>query len=713
MRKFSVFAAAILVGLLFGACALGDVFLPAALRSIEDEAYMGDTGLKGVLVIPEGCESIGSNAFRGCTGLTGLVLPSTVKKIGDRAFYGCTGLSGVIYPAGGVSISSTAFEGTKITLGVRVSGIVLEDTVLSCTAEGAAVQIASAVFPENATVKDLIWKSSDTAVVRVSEGGMVSAVAPGTARVTAEAADGGGVTGSCTVTVLPELVITAQTGDVTAAANESVVLEVTPYGGTGEYACQWYYCGDENAAGVKTYTGRRISLIAGAGEGTFWYYCVVSSGNQSVTSDRIRITVTADTIGVSPAAADAVAADGKSYSLNITSAVAWTAVSDSTWLTVDPAAGSGNAAVTLTAAPNTSGTARQGSVTFTCGSAAAVHTVYQANYVLNISPTAFESVSPEGCALASAVTSGLGSWTAGSDSSWLAVVPAQGSGYGFVSFIATENLTGEARTAEVAFTSGNLTKKVSLTQEPYSLTLSPETDVSAPAAGGSLALTVSVPYGTWSAEAGASWLTLSSSSGGDGETALTLTCAQNTASARSAVITFTVGSIKKSLTVTQASGNAYIAPSVTALSVSQKGSPYIGTSYAVYDCQAFVERCLADAGLEKDLAGSNAWYREMNWRGTPEECIMRFGYIPKGAFLFIVVHDGGEPAIYSDDLGNADHIGIYTGTGKGAIHSSYVKQAVCESYFPCATVEDSWNMVGLWDELDYGDENINRFLSGR
>ena len=66
------------------------------------------------------------------------------------------------------------------------------------------------------------------------------------------------------------------------------------------------------------------------------------------------------------------------------------------------------------------------------------------------------------------------------------------------------------------------------------------------------------------------------------------------------------------------------------------GLKYIGTSYETMDCQKFVERCMADVGLKMDLPGSNAWYRKMDWVGTPEECKARFGCIPKGALLFIL-----------------------------------------------------------------------------
>ena len=92
---------------------------------------------------------------------------------------------------------------------------------------------------------------------------------------------------------------------------------------------------------------------------------------------------------------------------------------------------------------------------------------------------------------------------------------------------------------------------------------------------------------------------------------------------------------------------------------------YLGVPYSHLDCQAFVERCLRDIGIDKNLPGSNAWYREVKdhgWVGTPEECKQKYGLIPPGAFLFILEQNGKEPEKYKGDgIGNASHIGIYTG----------------------------------------------------
>lgn len=155
---------------------------------------------------------------------------------------------------------------------------------------------------------------------------------------------------------------------------------------------------------------------------------------------------------------------------------------------------------------------------------------------------------------------------------------------------------------------------------------------------------------------------------------------------------------------------------ISAEEFSKAGNKYLDRSYDDMDCQEFYEQCAADVGLIMDLKGSNAWYRKFKqtgWVGSPEECKARFGSVPKGATLFIHAFDGGEVQRgYHDGLGNASHIGIKTGTGKGAIHSSSTRGCVAESEFKDKTIKNGgWNTVGLSTLFDYG-EKINAILRG-
>lgn len=149
---------------------------------------------------------------------------------------------------------------------------------------------------------------------------------------------------------------------------------------------------------------------------------------------------------------------------------------------------------------------------------------------------------------------------------------------------------------------------------------------------------------------------------------------------------------------------------IQAAQLARAGYTYLGRLYSEMDCQAFVERCLRDCGLNINLPGSNAWYRKMTWVGSPEECKAKFGAIPPGAFLYILEQDGKEPEKYrKDGIGNASHIGIYTGTGTGAIHSSASKGCVVESRFTGKSIRGGWNRIGLWDQIAY-DNSINYAL---
>ncbi|MBO4513198.1 MAG: leucine-rich repeat domain-containing protein, partial [Victivallales bacterium] len=62
------------------------------------------------LVIQEGIEEIGSNAFRDCAELCEVQLPSSLRSINWEAFKGCKSLSDIIIPEGVMSIADFAFE---------------------------------------------------------------------------------------------------------------------------------------------------------------------------------------------------------------------------------------------------------------------------------------------------------------------------------------------------------------------------------------------------------------------------------------------------------------------------------------------------------------------------------------------------------------------------------------------------------------------------
>ena len=109
--------------------------------------------------------------------------------------------------AGTTTITVTTEDGDKtatcevtVTAAtVPVTGVTLNKTSTSLYV-GDTETLTATVAPDNATDKDVTWTSSDSAVATVDQNGLVTALARGTAVITATTADGG-KTASCTVTV--------------------------------------------------------------------------------------------------------------------------------------------------------------------------------------------------------------------------------------------------------------------------------------------------------------------------------------------------------------------------------------------------------------------------------------------------------------------------------------------------------------------------------
>ena len=80
------------------------------------------------------------------------------------------------------------------------TSVSLNKTSATLTSKGATVSLTATVSPSNATDKSVTWKSSNTSVATVSSSGVVTAVANGTATITATT-NSGGKTATCSVTV--------------------------------------------------------------------------------------------------------------------------------------------------------------------------------------------------------------------------------------------------------------------------------------------------------------------------------------------------------------------------------------------------------------------------------------------------------------------------------------------------------------------------------
>ena len=106
-----------------------DTVVPNGVTTIGSSAFRNCTGLTSI-TLPEGVTTIESNAFQGCIGLTSITFPSSLTTIGDQAFAYCTGLTGEIVLAEGLtSIAQYAFRGctglTHVTFNCNVPSYAL------------------------------------------------------------------------------------------------------------------------------------------------------------------------------------------------------------------------------------------------------------------------------------------------------------------------------------------------------------------------------------------------------------------------------------------------------------------------------------------------------------------------------------------------------------------------------------------------------------
>jgi len=97
---------------------------------------------------------------------------------------------------------------TRVTVIVRVVGLELSSEHIALTPANTAVKetypLHARIDPPNATNQTVRWTSSNEAVARVDANGLVTAVRPGNATITATLE---GITASATVTVEPEIVV--------------------------------------------------------------------------------------------------------------------------------------------------------------------------------------------------------------------------------------------------------------------------------------------------------------------------------------------------------------------------------------------------------------------------------------------------------------------------------------------------------------------------
>lgn len=92
-----------------GCTGLTSVTVPDGIN-IGNSAFANCTNLKSV-TLPTDLAAILSSLFSDCTSLTDIALPEKITSIGNYAFQNCTSLTSITVPSGVTSIGSDAFYG--------------------------------------------------------------------------------------------------------------------------------------------------------------------------------------------------------------------------------------------------------------------------------------------------------------------------------------------------------------------------------------------------------------------------------------------------------------------------------------------------------------------------------------------------------------------------------------------------------------------------
>ena len=185
----------------------------------------------------------------------------TVSKFGAYTVYSKDRL-------GNESVKAVTLQYNKLT-GISLN--LKKATVLT----GKTVQLAPAFSPASATFKNVTWTSSNPAVAKVGAAGLVTAVSPGTAKITARAADGG-KTAVCTVTVkapvaVSSVRISSTSKTVTVGKAFSLTASVRPTSATVK-TVTW------SSSNKSVVTVSAKGLVKAVGVGTAYVYAKSANG---------------------------------------------------------------------------------------------------------------------------------------------------------------------------------------------------------------------------------------------------------------------------------------------------------------------------------------------------------------------------------------------------------------------------------------------------
>lgn len=206
------------------------------------------------------------------------------------------------------STSSLLSSSCTLTVTQKAEGITFEKNAVQLYSTQSATLKAS-VLPLTASDRRIKWSTSDQTIATVSDGGIVTAVSPGTAVITATSVDGG-FTAQCVVTVLPKIdveKVKLSTSEIRLNKGKTYALDATvsPADASNK-AVTW----SSNAKNIATVDENGV--VKGVGSGVA--VITVTTQDRGIQAKCIVI-VTQSVTGVTLSAASAKISVGNSKTL--------------------------------------------------------------------------------------------------------------------------------------------------------------------------------------------------------------------------------------------------------------------------------------------------------------------------------------------------------------------------------------------------------------
>ena len=134
----------------------GDIVINEGVTTIGNTAFKGCSNITSVSM-PSTVTEIGSKSFENCTNLKTAKLPENIKKINSEAFYNCNNLSDEITIKEGTTIEKLAFSKTGISKVTIENGVVLPvNSFNSCS------KLEKVIIKDNVTINMGTWNGDQS-----------------------------------------------------------------------------------------------------------------------------------------------------------------------------------------------------------------------------------------------------------------------------------------------------------------------------------------------------------------------------------------------------------------------------------------------------------------------------------------------------------------------------------------------------------------------